>query len=67
VVAARAPLAGEIAALVASHRGSADEVLLASTGILGCALANIEQVLAGAVDGESAWRVTSELALAYLR
>jgi AcrR family transcriptional regulator len=66
VVAARAPLTSEIADVVATGGGSADEVLLISTGIFGCALANIELALAGTVDAEAAWRVTCAFAAAQL-
>lgn len=66
VLAARGQLAAEIAGIVASSGGDADDVLLTSTGILGCALANLEQVFAGTVDGEAAWRVTCALAVACL-
>jgi AcrR family transcriptional regulator len=66
VVAARAPLTTEIADIVASSGGSADEVLLISTGILGCALANVELALGGNVDPEAAWRVTCAFAAAQL-
>jgi AcrR family transcriptional regulator len=72
VMAVRAQLAAEIADVVASEvvgteGGDADDVLLTSTGILGCALANIQLVLAGTVDGEAAWRVTCSLAVSALR
>jgi AcrR family transcriptional regulator len=66
VVAARAPLTSDIADVVANGGGSADEVLLISTGIFGCALANIELALAGTVDAEAAWRVTCAFAAAQL-
>jgi AcrR family transcriptional regulator len=66
VVAARAPLAAEIADIVASTGGTADDVLLLSTGILGATLANVELVLARTVDGEAAWAATCTLARAAL-
>ena len=66
VTAARAPLTTEIADVVASGGGSAEEVLLISTGILGCALANVELALVGAVDPEAAWRVTCAFAAGQL-
>jgi hypothetical protein len=66
VTAARAPLTTEIADVVASGGGSAEEVLLVSTGILGCALANVELALVGAVDPEAAWRVTCAFAAGQL-
>jgi len=67
VVAARAPLAAEVASIVAAGGGEAADVVLTSNGILGCGVANLEQVFAGTVDGESAWRVTCEMAVACLR
>jgi AcrR family transcriptional regulator len=66
VVAARASLTSEIAEVVATGGGSADEVLLVSTGIFGCALANVELALAGTVAAEAAWRVTCAFAAAQL-
>jgi AcrR family transcriptional regulator len=66
VTAARAPLAAEIAELAATAGGTAEEVLLISTGILGCALANIELALSGAADAETAWRITCTFARTYL-
>jgi AcrR family transcriptional regulator len=66
VVAARALLAAEVAAVVASGGGAGDDVLLVSTGILGCALANIELALSGAVEAEAALRVTCAVAVAAL-
>jgi AcrR family transcriptional regulator len=66
VVAARAPLSSEIAEVVAAAGGTAEHVLLVSTGILGCALANVELALAGSVDAEAAWRVTCAFAAAQL-
>jgi len=67
VVAARGQVAVDIADVVASAGGGADDVLLTCTGIFGCALANLEQVLAGRADGESAWRITCSLAVPALR
>lgn len=66
VAAARAPLVAVIAEIVGGRGGTAQDVLLISTGILGCALANIELALAGTVDTEAAWRVTYQLAVAQL-
>jgi len=66
IVAARAPLAAEIADIVASTGGTAADVLLLSSGILGAALANVELVLTGTVDGEAAWVATCTLARAAL-
>jgi AcrR family transcriptional regulator len=66
VLAARSRLAGEIAHVVAGAGGSADEILLVSNGILGCALANVELAIADAVDTEAAWRVTCAFAASQL-
>ncbi len=67
VLAARSRLAGEIAHVVATEGGSAEEIRLISTGILGCALASVELALTGTVDTELAWRVTCAFAAAQLR
>ena len=40
----------------------ADDLVSASTGVLGFALANVELCIAGQVDAETAWRVTCEYA-----
>ncbi|HEY8524299.1 MAG TPA: TetR/AcrR family transcriptional regulator [Acidimicrobiales bacterium] len=66
-IAARAPMAAEIASLVAmAGPRSADEVTATSVGILGFALANIELVLNQNADPETAWRVTCSFATAHL-
>lgn len=66
-IAARAPMAAEIAGLVAtSGARSADEVTATSVGILGFALANIDLVLNQNADPETAWRVTCGFATAHL-
>ncbi|HEX8802725.1 MAG TPA: TetR/AcrR family transcriptional regulator [Acidimicrobiales bacterium] len=57
-VAARAPITAEIAGVLASAGSSADELTALGVGILGFALANVEMMLAGQIDPETAWRVT---------
>ena len=41
---------------------TADDLVAASSGMLGFALANVELCIAGQVDAETAWRVTCEYA-----
>jgi AcrR family transcriptional regulator len=68
-VAARAPMAAEIASLVASSGAAreADEITATSVGILGFALANVDLVLNQGADPETAWRVTCGVATAYMK
>lgn len=68
-LAARGPIAAEIASLVADSGadGSADEITATSVGILGFALANVELVLNQGADAETAWRVTCDFATARMR
>lgn len=54
----RAQIAAELAALVASSALPPDDVVAASVGILGFALANVELCLAGRLEPEHAWRLT---------
>lgn len=61
-LSARAVLAGEIAGVLADADLDVEELSAAATGILGFALANVELTLAGAVDAETAWRVTCRYA-----
>lgn len=61
--AIRVELASELAGLLADPRMSPDELVAASTGILGFALANVERCLAGQVSPEVAWRVTCDYAV----
>jgi AcrR family transcriptional regulator len=61
-VAARVEVTAEVAAILATTHGPPDEVLAASNGILGFALANLDLCLSGQVDAETAWRVTCEYA-----
>jgi AcrR family transcriptional regulator len=60
-IATRVQISSEFAALMATS-GPADDVVAASAGMLGFALANVELCLAGQVDPETAWRVTCEYA-----
>jgi AcrR family transcriptional regulator len=60
-IATRVQISAEFAALMATS-GPADDVVAASAGMLGFALANVELCLAGQVDPETAWRVTCEYA-----
>ena len=65
--AVRALLAAELAALLVDGGvADADDVTVASNAILGAALATIELTVAGVVDAERAWRLTSDLAAAAL-
>jgi AcrR family transcriptional regulator len=66
-VAVRVRLASEFAAVMGSSGRPADDMLAASVGILGFALANVELALAGEIDPEVAWRVTCEYASIHLR
>lgn len=66
VPAFRSLLAGEIAGVIADVAATADEVSAASTGILGLAMANVELALSGAVEAETAWRVTCRYAVSQL-
>jgi AcrR family transcriptional regulator len=54
----RARIAGELASVLAESHLAPDDVVTASAGILGFALATVEQSLAGQVDPEHAWRIT---------
>jgi len=63
-IAVRVQLAAEMAAVMAPSGLPADELLVASTGVLGFALANVELCLADQVDAETAWRVTCSYAVA---
>lgn len=67
--AARAPVAAEIASLVAASGVTADasEIAVTSVGILGFALANIDLVLNQGADPETAWRVTCAFATTHMK
>lgn len=58
----RVELASELAGLLADPRVSPDELVAASTGILGFALSNVDRCLADQVAPEVAWRVTCDYA-----
>lgn len=60
--AARLQITTELAAVMASVRLGPDELLAASHGILGFALATLDLCLAGRLDPEVAWRVTCDYA-----
>jgi AcrR family transcriptional regulator len=60
--AARLQITTELAAVMASVRLSPDELLAASHGILGFALATLDLCLAGRLDPEMAWRITCDYA-----
>jgi len=61
-IATRVQIASELASLMAGSALPADDLVAASTGMLGFALANVELCIAGQVDAETAWRVTCEYA-----
>jgi AcrR family transcriptional regulator len=61
-IAVRVQLAAEMAAVMAPSGLPADELLVASTGVLGFALANVELCLSGQLEPEVAWRVTCDYA-----
>jgi AcrR family transcriptional regulator len=62
----RAQIAGELATILAGSSLPPDDVVAASTGILGFALANVELCLHGRLDPEHAWRVTCAFCVAPL-
>ena len=55
-------IASELATLMAGSGLPADDLVSASSGMLGFALANVELCITGQVDAETAWRVTCEYA-----
>jgi len=61
-IATRVQIASELAALMAASGLPADDLVAASSGLLGFALANVELCLAGQLEPEVAWRVTCEYA-----
>lgn len=65
-VAARVQVAGDIAALMAGTDHPAEEIVSASAGVLGFAIANVELCLAGTLDAETARRVTTAYATSRL-
>jgi len=65
-IATRVQIASELAALMAASGLPADDLVAASSGLLGFALANVELCLAGQLEPEVAWRVTCDYATARL-
>ena len=61
-IATRVQIASELATLMAGSGLPADDLVSASSGMLGFALANVELSITGQVDAETAWRVTCEYA-----
>jgi AcrR family transcriptional regulator len=61
-IATRVQIASELATLMASSALPTDDLVAASSGMLGFALANVELSITGQVDAETAWRVTCEYA-----
>ncbi|HEY2998175.1 MAG TPA: TetR/AcrR family transcriptional regulator [Acidimicrobiales bacterium] len=61
-IATRVQIASELASLMAGTGLPADDLVAASSGMLGFALANVELCIGGQVDAETAWRVTCEYA-----
>ena len=55
-----------LAAIMTTVHRSPDELLAASSGVLGFAIANLDLCLSGQLDTETAWRVTCEYAGALL-
>jgi AcrR family transcriptional regulator len=54
----RVQIAAELASVLAESHLAPDDVVAASAGILGFALANVELCLAGRLEPEHAWKVT---------
>lgn len=61
-LAARVQISSELAAVMAGSGLPADDLVAASSGVLGFALANVELCLSGQLDAELAWRVTCQYA-----
>ncbi|HEX6417205.1 MAG TPA: TetR/AcrR family transcriptional regulator [Acidimicrobiales bacterium] len=61
-VATREQVAAELASLMAGSGLPPGDLVAASTGMLGFALANVELCITGRADAETAWRVTCEYA-----
>ena len=55
-------IASELAGVMAPLGMPADDLVAASSGLLGFALANVELSLSGQLDAETAWRVTCDYA-----
>jgi AcrR family transcriptional regulator len=61
-IAIRVQIAAELAALMAASGLPAEDLVAASSGLLGFALANVELCLSGQLEPEVAWRVTCDYA-----
>jgi AcrR family transcriptional regulator len=61
-IATRVQIASELAGVMAPLGMPADDLVAASSGLLGFALANVELSLSRQLDAETAWRVTCEYA-----
>jgi AcrR family transcriptional regulator len=61
-ITTRVEIASELATLMAGSGLPDDDVVSASSGMLGFALANVELCITGQVEAETAWRVTCEYA-----
>jgi AcrR family transcriptional regulator len=61
-VTTRLEIASELAALMDGPGLAGDDLVAASTGMLGFALANVELCIGGHIDAETAWRVTCDYA-----
>ena len=61
-IATRVQIAAELAALMAASGLPAEDLVAASSGLLGFALANVELCLSGQLEPEVAWRVTCDYA-----
>lgn len=57
--AVRARLSGELAGLMADSGLGPAEITSASVGLLGFLLANVDLMLAGQIDADTAWRITA--------
>jgi AcrR family transcriptional regulator len=66
VSAARVHIATALSSVMSSVRLSPDELLVASHGIVGFALATLDLCLSGRLEAEVAWRVTCDYAGARL-
>ena len=61
-IATRVQIAAELSALMAASGLPAEDLVAASSGLLGFALANVELCLSGQLEPEVAWRVTCDYA-----
>jgi AcrR family transcriptional regulator len=65
-VATRVQISAELAGVMSNSGLPADDLVAASAGILGFAIANVELCAAGQLDPETAWRVTCDYATSRL-